>query len=129
VRAKQVAESATSRQRELLERERTARQEAETANRTKDEFLATLSHELRTPLNAVLGWATFLRTDKLQAVELEKGIEAIERNARVQAQIIDDLLDMSRIMSGKVRLGVQRLDLAASTARTRHRLDRHSTYS
>jgi PAS domain S-box-containing protein len=113
VHAKRIAEAATSRQRDLLERERTAREEAERANRIKDEFLATLSHELRTPLNAILGWATVLRTTRLQGEEREKGVDAIERNARVQAQIINDLLDMSRIMSGKVRLDVQRLDLSS----------------
>ncbi len=79
----------------------------------KDEFLATLSHELRTPLNAVLGWAHILRTGKLQGDELKQGLDAIERNARVQAQIIEDLLDMSRIISGKVRLDVEQIDLPA----------------
>src|SRR6202040_989572 len=76
-----------------------------------DEFLATLSHELRTPLNAVLGWATALRAVHSPTPELEQGLETIERNASVQAQIIDDLLDMSRIISGKVRLDVQAIDL------------------
>jgi CheY-like chemotaxis protein len=82
----------------------------------KDEFLATLSHELRTPLNAVLGWATALRAGHFLTEELEQGLETIERNARVQAQIIEDLLDMSRIISGKVRLDVQRVDLPAVVA-------------
>jgi len=88
-----------------------AREDAEKASALKDEFLATLSHELRTPLNAVLGWASVLRSGKLQGEELEKGLAIIERNARAQAQIIEDLLDMSRIISGKVRLEVQRVDL------------------
>jgi His Kinase A (phospho-acceptor) domain/Histidine kinase-, DNA gyrase B-, and HSP90-like ATPase len=79
----------------------------------KDEFLATLSHELRTPLNAVLGWAHILRIGKLQGDELKQGLGAIERNARAQAQIIEDLLDMSRIISGKVRLDVEQIDLPA----------------
>ena len=79
----------------------------------KDEFLATLSHELRTPLNAVLGWTNILRLGKIQGEELKQGLDTIERNARVQAQIIEDLLDMSRIISGKVRLEVQRIDLSA----------------
>src|SRR5260221_11505283 len=79
----------------------------------KDEFLATLSHELRTPLNAVLGWATVLRSKKHLDLEFVQGLETIDRNARVQAQIIDDLLDMSRIISGKVRLDVQQIDLPA----------------
>ena len=80
----------------------------------KDEFLATLSHELRTPLNAVVGWANILRLGKIQGEELEQGLETIERNARIQAQIIEDLLDMSRIISGKVRLELQRIDLPLS---------------
>jgi signal transduction histidine kinase len=79
----------------------------------KDEFLATLSHELRTPLNAVLGWANILRHQNLQGDELKQGLDIIERNARVQAQIIEDLLDMSRIISGKVRLDVQSIELSA----------------
>jgi CheY-like chemotaxis protein/two-component sensor histidine kinase len=79
----------------------------------KDEFLATLSHELRTPLNAVLGWANILRHGNLQGEELKQGLDIIERNARVQAQIIEDLLDMSRIISGKVRLDVQWIELSA----------------
>ena len=77
----------------------------------KDEFLATLSHELRTPLNAILGWAQLLQRDSTEM--LPEGLEIIERNARVQNQLIGDLLDMSRIISGKVRLEVQRVDIAA----------------
>src|SRR5215469_18036470 len=100
----------------LLESERAARSEAERDSRMKDEFLATLSHELRTPLNAVLGWANTLRAGRLSPEELAEGLETIERNARVQAQLIDDLLDMSRIISGKVRLDVQRIDLPAIVA-------------
>jgi len=115
-KAQKAAEAANAERQRLLESERAARSEAERASRTKDEFLATLSHELRTPLNAVLGWATALRTGHFLTEELEQGLETIERNARVQAQIIEDLLDMSRIISGKVRLDVQRVDLPAVVA-------------
>jgi PAS domain S-box-containing protein len=111
--AKKAADAANADRQRLLESERAARSEAERASRMKDEFLATLSHELRTPLNAVLGWATVLRTGRYRAQELAGGLETIERNTRAQAQIIDDLLDMSRIISGKVRLDVQRVDLPA----------------
>jgi PAS domain S-box-containing protein len=87
------------------------------ANRIKDEFLATLSHELRTPMSAILGWSQMLRGGGASAPqpsiqEIAQGLEVIERNARVQSQIIEDLLDMSRIMSGKVRLDVQSLDVS-----------------
>jgi PAS domain S-box-containing protein len=95
---------------ELLKSERAARSEAERASQLKDDFLATLSHELRTPLNAVLGWSQILRRTS-QPEDLEQGLEVIERNARLQAQLIDDLLDMSRIMSGKVVLEVQPTEL------------------
>jgi PAS domain S-box-containing protein len=99
---------------QLLDSERSARTDAERASRMKDEFLSTLSHELRTPLNAILGWATILRsTPATQEADLLEGLDTIERNARAQTQIIDDLLDMSRIISGKVRLDVQRVDLAS----------------
>src|SRR6202023_1531353 len=93
-----------------------ARSEVQRASRMKDEFLGPLQPELRTPLNAWLGWATALRAVHSPTPELEQGLETIERNARVQAQIIEDLLDMSRIISGKVRLDVQRLDLPAVVA-------------
>jgi PAS domain S-box-containing protein len=109
--AKEIAEAANRQKDELLERERAAREEAERANRMKDEFLANLSHELRTPLNAVLGWAQLLRVNPSPA-DIAEGVQIIERNARAQMQIIEDLLDMSRIISGKVRLHVQRLDLS-----------------
>jgi PAS domain S-box-containing protein len=91
----------------LLEVERTARAQADRSGRIKDEFLATLSHELRTPLNAILGWATILASHTPDAEELRDGLETIQRNARAQTQIIEDLLDMSRIVNGKVRLEVQ----------------------
>lgn len=94
----------------LLASEKEARERAERETQMKDEFLATVSHELRTPLNAVLGWATILR-ESATAEEVAEGIQVIERNARAQAEIIEDLLDMSRIISGKVRLDVQRVGL------------------
>jgi PAS domain S-box-containing protein len=112
-KAMEEAERANRERLQLLDSEREARSRAERASRMKDEFLATLSHELRTPLNAVLGWAHILRTDRLQGDELKQGLDTIERNARVQAQIIEDLLDMSRIISGKVRLDVGQIDLPA----------------
>ena len=84
-----------------------ARAAAEHAARMKDEFLATLSHELRTPLNAILGYATLIRMGSLKEQELAEGVQVIERNARVQAQLIDDLLDMNRIVSGKTRLDIR----------------------
>jgi PAS domain S-box-containing protein len=112
-RAMEEAEVANRERLQLLDSEREARAQAERASRMKDEFLATLSHELRTPLNAVLGWANILRHGNLQGEELKQGLDIIERNARVQAQIIEDLLDMSRIISGKVRLDVQWIDLSA----------------
>jgi PAS domain S-box-containing protein len=103
---------------EFLESERAARTDAERAGRLKDEFLATLSHELRTPLNAILGWAQILRRQYNQDKELNEGLSIIERNARVQAQLIEDLLDMSRIISGKLRIDVQQVNIAdvATTA-------------
>ncbi len=97
---------------QLLASERAARAEAERTSHVKDEFLATLSHELRTPLNAILGWTQVLRGDPANPEDTEQGLLTIERNARAQNQIIEDLLDMSRIISGKVRLDVQRIDLA-----------------
>jgi len=97
---------------QLLQSERLARLEAEHGSRMKDEFLATLSHELRTPLNAILGWAQLLRARPSPVEDLRQGLETIERNSRLQAQLIEDLLDMSRIISGKVRLEVQAVDLA-----------------
>ena len=96
---------------QLLANERAARQDAERADRLKDEFLSTVSHELRTPLNAILGWAQLLKMGRLGPEESSQGIEVIERNVRVQARIIEDLLDMSRIVSGKIRLDVERTDL------------------
>jgi signal transduction histidine kinase/ActR/RegA family two-component response regulator len=96
----------------LLESERHARGTAERASRIKDEFLATLSHELRTPLSAILGWSHMLRSKTVGPEDLAKGLETIERNARMQTQLIEDLLDMSRITSGKVRLDVQPLQPA-----------------
>jgi len=110
--AKEAADAANRAKDDLLKRERAARAEIERASQIKDEFLATLSHELRTPLNAILGWAQILRNDPTHT-DVTEGVEIIERNARVQTQIIEDLLDMSRIISGKIRLDVQRVDLAA----------------
>ncbi|MGH7555186.1 MAG: ATP-binding protein, partial [Longimicrobiales bacterium] len=97
---------------QLLEREREARSEAERATQLKDEFLATLSHELRTPLNSIVGWVGVLKQDQSRET-LRKAIDVIDRNSRRQAQMIDDLLDVSRIVSGKLPLEVQRVDLAA----------------
>ena len=110
-RISEEAEEANRQRLLLLDSEREARSQAERASRMKDEFLATLSHELRTPSNAVVGWANLLKSGKLTTNELRKGLNTIERNARIQAQIIEDLLDMSRIISGKVKLNVQRIDL------------------
>ncbi len=97
---------------ESLAREQALRERAEEASKIKDEFLATVSHELRTPLNAILGWATLLRSGKMQEDAARRAIETVERNARAQSQLIDDLLDISRIITGKLRLEIQTLDLA-----------------
>jgi PAS domain S-box-containing protein len=98
---------------QLLESERAARTASERANRLKDEFLATLSHELRSPLNAIIGWSQVLRFAPPTEKDLAEGLETIERNAKVQAELINDLLDVSRIISGKLRLNVQKLDVAS----------------
>jgi signal transduction histidine kinase len=96
----------------LLEREREAREVAEAAGVLKDEFLATLSHELRTPLNAIAGWAGLLRSGALDGERLTQAIESIERNSRVLTRMVDDLLDVSAVISGKMSLKVQPLDPA-----------------
>src|SRR5215213_1418130 len=108
----QLQRSEEARGQILLRAER-ARAEAEAANRIKDEFLATLSHELRTPLTSLLGWSSVLREGKRDAKVLAQGLDAIDRNARMQAQLIDDLLDVSRIVSGKLNLDVRPLDIAS----------------
>jgi PAS domain S-box-containing protein len=96
---------------DLLSREREARREAEAANRLKDEFLATLSHELRTPLNAVMGWASMLRRHSLDDEGRARAIEIIERNARSQQQLIGDILEVSQIIRGQLRLHMQPVDV------------------
>lgn len=95
----------------LLSSEKLARNEAERANRLKDDFLATISHELRNPLNAILGWAHMMRLGKLTPANTERAVETIYRNAKSQAQLVADLLDVSRIISGKLRLDVRTVDL------------------
>ena len=100
---------------QLLLRAERARSEAEAANRIKDEFLATLSHELRTPLTSLLGWSSVLREARRDEKVLKQGLDAIDRNARVQAQLIDDLLDVSRIVSGKLHLDVRPIDVGSVT--------------
>lgn len=97
----------------LLERERAARTEAEQANRIKDEFLAILSHELRTPLNPILGWTKLLQTRKFDEAERARALEIIERNVRLQMQLIDDLLDMARILRGKLSLRLTPVHLSS----------------
>jgi signal transduction histidine kinase len=97
----------------LLERETSARRAAEAVNRAKDEFIATVSHELRTPLNAILGWTSLLRTGTLDGPRYGHALDVIERNTRAQAQLVDDLLDLSRVIQGTVRLGMEPIDLAS----------------
>lgn len=97
---------------QLLQAEHRARGDAEEANRAKDEFLAMLSHELRTPLNAMLGWATLLRTGRLDAPAQGHALEVIERNVKLQTKLIDDLLDVSRIVAGKLRIDRHPIELA-----------------
>ncbi|HEX2165559.1 MAG TPA: ATP-binding protein [Thermoanaerobaculia bacterium] len=101
---------------ELLERERRAREEAEAANRLKDEFLATVSHELRTPLSVITGWAEVLTQPELEPARRERGVQTIARHARALARLVDDLLDLSRIATGGLRLSLQSVDLATLIA-------------
>ena len=103
----EAARQAAEERQLLLASERSARAEAERTSQMKDEFLATLSHELRTPLSAILGWVQVLRRGSRDTADLQRGLQTIERNARAQAQLIEDLLDMSRITSGKVQLDMQ----------------------
>jgi len=97
---------------DLLRRARESAEEAARANRAKDEFLATVSHELRTPLTPILAWTNMLRTRKLDPESAERGLQTIERAATAQTQLIEDLLDISRIVAGKMRLDVQRIPIA-----------------
>ncbi|HEX5106921.1 MAG TPA: PAS domain S-box protein [Vicinamibacterales bacterium] len=106
-------EKMASQEREVLfAREHAARLDAEEANRTKDEFLATLSHELRTPLNAILGWTQMLQRKAVAADRVDAALEALDRNARKQAQLVDDLLELSRIAAGRLKLNLERVRLA-----------------
>lgn len=95
----------------VLQQEQAAREAAEKANQIKDEFLAVLSHELRSPLNPILGWAKLLRTGKLDATKTTQALATIERNAKLQSELIEDLLDVSRILRGKLSLNVKPIDL------------------
>jgi PAS domain S-box-containing protein len=108
VTARQLAEEERA---ALLVRERDARRQAEEADRLKDEFLATLSHELRTPLTSILGWASMIRNGEVDSANVPRAIETIERNARSQSRLIDDLLDVSRIITGNLRLDLHPLGL------------------
>jgi PAS domain S-box-containing protein len=112
----QATQQAAEERKVLLDSERQARAEAERTSQMKDEFLATLSHELRTPLTAILGWAQVLRRGSRDQADLHRGLQTIERNARAQAQLIEDLLDMSSIASGKVQLEMLSLSPSAIAA-------------
>ena len=105
----------SERDRLLIEAER-ARTEAEAASRAKDEFLATLSHELRTPLTSIVGWVYLLRSGRLDPASVARGLETIDRNAMLQAQLVSDILDMSRIMAARFRLNVRPVELAPVVA-------------
>ena len=96
---------------QLLRLEHTARKQAESANRVKDEFIATLSHELRTPLTPILGWTQLLRHRTIEPAFVARGLEVIEHNARSQAKLIEDLLDVSRIVTGKMRVKTQNVEI------------------
>lgn len=100
----------------LLQTEQAARRQAEETSRLKDEFLATISHELRTPLGAILGWAQMLRQKSVEHAELERGLATIERNARTQAKLVEDILDVSRIITGKLSLRMRRIALNIAVA-------------
>jgi PAS domain S-box-containing protein len=113
LRAEEDRKRAEQERERALSREQALRAEAETANRLKDEFLATLSHELRTPLTAILGWARLLNSDLLDEENRARGLEAIERNSQAQLQLIEEILDVSRIITGKLRLEVQPMNLGA----------------
>jgi signal transduction histidine kinase len=106
-------QQAEERLRLALVGEQMARAEAETANRMKDEFLATVSHELRTPLNAIIGWSHLLRNGSLDEATISRALETIDRNAKTQAQLIEDILDVSRMISGKLRLNSKPVDIAS----------------
>jgi signal transduction histidine kinase len=95
----------------LLANEQASRREAEAANRAKDVFLATLSHEIRTPLNAIVGWLSILRNEDFEKTHLHEALDVIERNAHAQAQLIDDVLDVSRIVAGKLRVNIGACEL------------------
>ena len=97
----------------LLNREQSARREAEALSRSKDDFVATISHELRTPLNAIFGWVRLLRSGNLNETQHAHALEVVERNTRAQAQLIEDLLDMSRVVTGHLRLDLRRVELPA----------------
>lgn len=97
---------------QILKREQAARREAEEANRLKDEFLATVSHELRTPLNSILGWSQMLRSNQFDQAEASRAVDTIYRNAKSQAQLIEDILDVSRIITGKLRLAPKPIAIA-----------------
>lgn len=106
-------EAEVAERKNALVREQLARKEAEKANRLKDEFLSIVSHELRTPLNVIIGWASMLREGRLNEAAQKRAIETIENNARQQSRLIDDILDVSRAMSGQIRLNLRQFDLTA----------------
>jgi len=112
-KAEQALQAATNDLKRLLISEQLARAEAEMANRMKDEFLATVSHELRTPLNAIIGWTHMLSIGKLDEEATDRAVETIERNAKAQAQLIEDILDVSRVITGKLQLQIGRVDAAS----------------
>ncbi len=118
LRERELSKSNDDLRREISERRRAEQERAELlvrereANRLKDEFLATLSHELRTPLNAILGWTKLLRANAVPAPALDRALEKVERNAQVQTRLVEDLLEVSRITSGKLRLDLRPIDLA-----------------
>jgi PAS domain S-box-containing protein len=110
-RAEEERATAAAERERLLEAERVARAEAERASRVKDDFVAMVSHELRTPLNAILGWTELMMRSRHDAAVLDRGLEVVARNTRLQAQLISDLLDISRIVAGKLRLETQNVNL------------------
>ncbi len=113
-RAAEELQRLLQREQALLAREQAARAEAVAANRAKDDFLAVLSHELRTPLNAIYGWAQLLRRGRLEEAKVGRALDAVERNTTVLAQLVSDLLDVSRIVAGKLRLEMRPVELTAA---------------